>query len=121
MKKNDVILILSILLIAGVVFGLISLIRQEEGGQAEVYIDGEQTASYPLDQNGEYEITTRQGRNLLVIQEGKVYVTEADCPDKLCVKQRSISKKGETIVCLPHKVVVEISGGAEKEMDAITR
>jgi hypothetical protein len=47
-------------------------------------------------------------------------MTAADCPDKLCVKQRSIAKEGETIVCLPHRVVVKISGGERPVIDGVT-
>ena len=51
--------------------------------------------------------------NLLVIKDGKADVTEADCPDKLCVHQKAISKTNETIVCLPNKVVVQVIGTGE--------
>ena len=45
---------------------------------------------------------------------------EADCPDLLCVHQKAISKEGESIICLPNKVVVTIRGGEETELDAVT-
>ncbi len=48
------------------------------------------------------------------IHDGKADVTEADCPDKLCVHQKAISKTHETIVCLPNKVVVEVTGEGER-------
>ena len=44
----------------------------------------------------------------------------ADCPDQICVRQKAISKEGESIICLPNKVVVSIVGGEEKELDAVT-
>ena len=52
-------------------------------------------------------------------KEGKAYMSGADCPDKLCVKQKAISKKGESIVCLPHKLVVQVTDGSAAEVDAI--
>jgi hypothetical protein len=48
-------------------------------------------------------------------------MTEADCPDKLCVQEKAVSKNGETIVCLPHRVVVEITSEEENEIDGVTR
>lgn len=42
------------------------------------------------------------------IKDGYADCTEADCRDGLCVNQKKISKVNETIVCLPHKVIIEI-------------
>lgn len=120
MKKNDLILISVVLFLAALVFGFRLLTTKEAGGTAIVYVDTRKAAAYSLEEEGEYLIETEHGNNVLVIRDGKADVTEADCPDKLCVKQREISKNGETIVCLPHKVVVEIANTKEKELDAIT-
>lgn len=121
MKKNDIILIAVILLAAGAGFLWNHLQKQEEGGCAVVYVEGEKIAAYSLDEEGTYEITTKNGSNLLVIKDRKADVTEADCPDSLCVKQKAIDKNGETIVCLPHKVVVEVQNRQESELDAISK
>ncbi len=121
MKKNDLILIVAIIFLAGVGFLWNHMQGQEEAAAVIVYVEGEKKDTYFLSQDGEYEIKTKNGRNLLVIQNGKADVTEADCPDSLCVKQASINKNGETIVCLPHKVVVEIESGQETEVDAIVK
>ena len=51
--------------------------------------------------------------NTLVINGGKASIVSADCPDKLCVHQQEISKAGESIICLPHKLVVRIEGTGE--------
>ena len=48
------------------------------------------------------------GHNTVVIKDGEVCVTQADCPDKVCVKTGKVNAAGQTIVCLPHRVVVEI-------------
>lgn len=50
------------------------------------------------------------GTNLLVIQDGKVWISEANCPNQDCVKMGKISMNGELLVCLPHKVTVSIVG-----------
>ena len=121
MKKNDIILIAVVLLAAAFVFSWSASKKSEEGGEVIVYVDGKENATYSLDEKGEYLIKTEHGKNLLVIKDGKADVTEADCPDKLCVKQNQISKNGETIVCLPHKVVVEVVSSKEAQFDAISR
>ena len=54
------------------------------------------------------DVITNYGKNILVIKNGSAYVSEADCPDKICTAHRAISKTGESIVCLPHKLVLTI-------------
>ena len=54
----------------------------------------------------EYELAGRK----LVIENGKARISHADCPDGICEEYRPISYVGETIICLPHKVVIEITG-----------
>ena len=82
--------------------------------------NGEVIGSYPLDHNQRLAFTDDKGkRNVRVIQEGKAYMEEADCPDKLCVKQKAIERNGESIICLPHKLVIRIAGGEEGEVDAV--
>ena len=57
--------------------------------------------------------------NHLMIKDGQADMTEAECPDQICVEHKSISKNKETIVCLPNKVIVEIVGGEDTELDAV--
>ena len=87
-----------------------------QGNRVVVKIDGEVTQSYSLSENAEFEIKTGKNNeniNVVVIENGKVRVTEADCPDGICQEYRPISYVGETIICLPHKVVIEIVGDNE--------
>ena len=53
------------------------------------------------------------GRNVLSVERGRVRVSEADCPDQVCVKQGWVSNGAAPIVCLPHKLVVELAGTGE--------
>lgn len=48
------------------------------------------------------------GENVVLIEKGQIRMTKARCPDKTCVKQGVISKKGEAVICLPNKIIVEI-------------
>ena len=82
----------------------------EKGEFAVVTVDGREVARYSLSDDREETIRGIGGENKLVISNGKADVIEADCPDKVCVDHRSISNVGETIVCLPQKVVVKIVG-----------
>ena len=116
-KRNDVLLILTVVAVALIAFILWMLLRPS-GQFVRVSVDGSEIASYSLSKNAEYSIDVL-GHNTLVIQDGSAYISEADCPDHLCIKQGRISSGGQSIVCLPNKVVVEIVGG-ETEWDGIS-
>lgn len=108
--RNDLILLASILLAALAAWGVLKL-AQRPGKYVVVEIDGKTSAVYPLDTDLRLDIKTEGGHvNTLVISEGRAYVESADCPDKLCVKQHAVSRTGETVICLPHKLVIRIAG-----------
>lgn len=108
--KRDAVLILSLILISVIMLVAFSLLRGS-GDHVQVELDGELVASYPLDRDGEYPIG--EG-NILAIEDGEAYMKHADCPDKTCMRSRAISKRGQSIICLPNKVAVSvvISDGA---------
>ena len=105
MKKRDLILIGAILASALMIFAIVCL-AAEDGAYVVVRVDGEEVARYDLAQDGEYLLL--DGKNVLRIEGGKAYLTHADCPDRLCVRRGKISKSGETITCLPHKLTVTV-------------
>ena len=123
MKKNDVILIAGLLLAALAAFGGISwyLAADTQKAEAVVEVDGQEKGRYPLDQDTSVEIQLEDGSyNLLEIKDGRADITEASCPDKICVDHRPVSRRGESLVCLPNKGVVEIENGQEAEVDGMT-
>lgn len=111
--KKDILLIGGFVIIGAVIF-LFAVLSGDGGKTAEIRVDGKVTAAYSLSENRTVEIQGAGGVNLLVIENGEVYMKDADCPDSLCVKQGKISMKGQSIICLPHKVVVEITGDETK-------
>ena len=115
MKIRDFILILAILLAALLIF-LFQTSGKREGSWAVVEINGVETGRYSLGCDGEFALNG--GTNILTISEGKASVSEADCPDKLCVKQGKIKYTGQCITCLPNKLTVKIEGG-EKGVDFV--
>ena len=123
MKKNDFILIAGLLLAALAAFGGISwyLAADTQKAEAVVEVDGQEKGRYPLDQDTSVEIQLEDGSyNRLEIKDGRADITEASCPDKICVDHRPVSRRGESLVCLPNKVVVEIENGQEAEVDGMT-
>ena len=107
-KKRDLILIGGILLAA-----LVMLIAvrwtAKAGASVIVRVDGQITEEISLNQSGVYSLNG--GTNILHIEGGEAWLSEADCPDKLCVHQGKIHRTGEVITCLPNKLTVTVTGG----------
>ena len=122
--KRDIILVLSMVIIAAAAFLIINFAVKKDGSYAVIKVDGNVIKILDLN-SGETTIEVngyQGGVNKGVINDGKVSMTEADCPDELCVKTGKRSRVGETIVCLPHRVVVEIKGSQDDDsIDSVVR
>ena len=119
-SKNDIILLAAIIIVAALIWG-ITRMTQSTGAYAVVTVDGKVLGTYPLDTDTEIRIGDDEHYNILVIKDGTAEITEASCPDKLCVKQGRAEYDGQSIICLPNKVVVEIKGGEASEYDAVAK
>jgi len=119
MKKRfwDILLIGGCLLLAALLF-LPSVLGREAGAGVIVRVDGEETARYGLYDNGTYPLNG--GTNTLVIQDGEAWLSHANCPDELCVKQGKVRLDGQVITCLPNKLTVTVYGGTQNEVDLIS-
>lgn len=121
-RRNDIILISIILILAIAGYAAISIYQrmQTKGAEAVVQIDGEEYGRYLLSVDVKERIELPDGSyNILVIKDGKAFITEASCPDQYCVKHSAIDRQNQSIVCLPNKVVVEIENGDVSEFDTI--
>ena len=119
-RRNDFILLAAIVAVAALIW-LVVRMTQNEGATVIVTVDGEVYGTYPLDTDAEIRIGDNENYNILVIKDGTAEIKEASCPDKLCVKQGRASYNGQSIICLPNKVVVEITGGEESDYDAVAK
>lgn len=111
--KRDILSIGLCLLLAGTAFLCVFLFRKE-GTVVRITVDKEEVGVYDLSLDREINL---DGHNTVVIEGGKVRMESADCPDRLCVKKGEISYAGQSIVCLPNKTVVEISGEPKDSVD----
>lgn len=116
-KHWDLLLIGGCLLLAAVLFAFFRL-TSGEGAGVIVRVDGEETARYSLYDNGIYELN--DGTNTLVIENGDAWLSHANCPDSLCVKQGKIHANGQVITCLPNKLTITVYGSEENEVDLIS-
>ena len=122
--KYSVLLFLVLLLVS--LLGMVILRMQlgENGTTAVVTVDGEEYYSGSLFVEKEVSVNDT---NTLVVKDGMVKMIFAECPDQICVKHEPISKVGESIICLPNKVVVQIESltgqrvPAEGEVDAVVK
>jgi hypothetical protein len=125
MKKLDYVVIISLLVISLLSSGIIvysSAKTKYQSQYVEISVKGDLYKKIPFNSNTEetIDLKTDLGENVIKISKGFVQILEADCPDKICVKDGSISKPGQSLVCLPNKVVVEIKGIKNAETDDVS-
>lgn len=121
MKKSDFLFVAIILMLAGGLYFSGILRPGEKGARAVIYVDGTEYKSLSLLEDTVFKVEQKGKINIVTIEDGYAVMTEASCPDKLCVKQKKIFLQDETIVCLPNKVVVQIENGIEQDMDSIAK
>lgn len=116
--KKDIILLLGIILAAFLLWLVPSLLNRDASAMVTVFQDGQEIGAYPLGEERTVSVSYGENSyNLLFISGGKASISDADCPDGLCVRQRAIERNGESIICLPHKLVIQITAGKERELD----
>ncbi len=112
MKKNDLILLIGAIIISVIIILCFVLFLLD--GSADVVnvtVDGKKVAIFALDTDVEYLISSADGgENLLIIKDGKAFISEANCPDKICVRT-GCAEELKPITCLPNKVVITIEKG----------
>ena len=102
-------------------FFAVRRLSRKDGALAVVYVNGERTAEYPLAEDTTVTLhAPNGGYNILVISGGTADVTEASCPDGICVRAKAAQYEGDTIVCLPNKTEIRIEGAASADIDLVS-
>ena len=109
----------ALLLLAAALFVFHFAAPKKAGAAAKITVDNQTVATLPLSKDTTYKVETAAGYNLVVIENGRAFVREADCKNQICVKSRAIARAGESIVCLPHKMTVSIVGGEPPTVDFV--
>lgn len=107
----DLLLIGGLLLLALVCY-LLFAGGKSQGDAAVVCVNGAETGRYPLNRNGRFELNG--GSNILIIENGQAWLEDANCPDKLCVRQGKVHLDGQVITCLPNRLTVTICAGSSE-------
>lgn len=109
MKKADLIIIAVVAAAVGILIFFLYGLNSNSGSYVQIEVDGKVTQVLPLDTDTEYEIeTVNDGANTIEIKDGKAKMIYANCPDGICTNHKEINRNGESIICLPHKVVVTV-------------
>lgn len=120
LKKLDYIVIITLILLTILSFFSTLLIfnKKYDEKYVEIQVEGKFYKKVPLDNHEEIiTINTKYGSNVIEISKGKVHIKDADCRDKICIKDGYKSSVGEMLVCLPHKVVIQIKGQNKQAVD----
>ena len=116
--KNDILLVLAALIL-GAAFLVYTEFFRPDGAEVVISVDGNEHFRLPLSEDTRLTYGEGEVFNTLVISGGEAWIEDASCPDHICVKSGKVSLEGETIVCLPNKLVISIAGGEENALDGI--
>lgn len=119
-KRNDYLLIASCLLSAILLLFFQSGFFVNKGGEVSVTYHSKEIGRYSLHQNIMIPVEEDGAYNLIEIVDGKAIMKEANCKDGQCMKQKAISLKGESIICLPNKLVITVENGTDSQLDGIS-
>jgi len=114
LKIGDIFIIVLILIIT--VF--IAFFNFEKGDKAVVEADGKIVKTFDLNKDEQF-VYENNYSNTIVVKDGKVFVSDSDCPDKSCVNSGTINKSNSVICCLPNKLVIRVIG-TNKNVDVIS-
>lgn len=109
MKTRYWVALLVALVVAGIGLSVAFFTPGEAAVSVNIVSEGKVLYTLPLSRDTRLEIVSSYGTNVVTVKDGKVAVTEADCPDQYCVK-RGFCDRGAQIICLPNRLVLEFTG-----------
>ena len=113
--RNDIILNLIIVVLCIAVPVCFAVFSDDESKLAVISVDGQEVESMPLEKDGTFSVNGLT----VIVSENCAFITESDCPDKVCVDSKKASNVGDSIICVPNKVSVRIVGKEEKGADVV--
>ncbi len=114
--KGDIILIVALLVLCFVLF--VTSFKGSENLRAEIYVSGEMVHNIALSKVSESYTITENYCELLVEKDGVSFVN-SECGDKLCIRRGKLKNQGDTMACVPRKVVVIIKSDSNKQIDGV--
>ena len=119
-KKNTCIFIFLLLILICAGFLIQKFFFWKTGDTAVIEQDGTVISELDLKKDTEFVLDDGNGgSNTITVKNGKIAVTDANCPDLVCVHTGSISQTGEVIACLPHRLIITISNDNADALDTL--
>lgn len=121
LKKGDYIVTFSLVILSLLLAFLSGAFKEKvRGDTLVVELNGEIYAKYPLSEEKVFEIKTKEGwYNKIEIKSGYADMIESNCNDQICVNMKPIKDEGETIICLPHKMLLRVESEKDGKLDTV--
>ncbi len=121
--RRDIVVIVLLLAVSFAFFAAWALGHSRSGRQIRIEQRGVLLGIYDLDKDQVIPVRDADGNviNQVTVAGGQAHMTEANCHDQLCVKQGRISKVGQSIVCLPNRVVITVISGEKNALDSVVK
>lgn len=121
-KKKNIILFGGLLLLIGAAFLIRGVLYSGREAHIEIVCENEVRYTFDMDETKIIRVEHPDGSyNVVCIEHGTVRVEDADCDNHDCIKQGRISKVGQSVICLPHQMVIRIVGTQDGEYDAVVQ
>ena len=117
-RRLDIIILIVLIVIAIGSWIAVTVLFDVNGDYVEVIVDNHVQKVISLNDDGDYQVDDGEYSNIITIKNREVYMKSSDCHDQICVKQGKIEKQGESIICLPHKLVIRIASEEYPEVDS---
>ncbi|GFH43198.1 protein export element [Lactococcus hodotermopsidis] len=119
MKPLDFVLIITLMLASFTPFLFFSN-NQKPSNIAQLRINGKIIKNFDLTENQNYTYKDTDGDiNKIVVRDGKIGIIYATCADQICVRKGFVDKSGQTIICLPHQLVIEVMSDNKKNKERV--
>lgn len=120
MKKGDYVVVLLIFLISVTIFYISKTnLSTSSDSNLIVNVNGEIVERQKLNSEfgeKEFVVESEFGKNVIVVEDNSVYIKDSDCKDKTCIKMGKISKVGQSLVCLPNRLIITIEGNSDVDV-----
>ena len=121
-KRKNVLLLGSVMILLCIAFLIRACILPQRAARIEIVQNGTVSAVFSMDETETFKVEGADGNyNIVHIEQGTVWVSDADCGNHDCIRQGKISKVGQSIICLPHQMIIRIVGEGETEYDAVSQ
>ncbi|MDD7305179.1 MAG: NusG domain II-containing protein [Peptoniphilaceae bacterium] len=122
-KKMDIVIIFVLFFTSlAMVVATHSMQSQADGEYLVIELDGKEYAKYDLNEDRTVEIESKNGgKNTIEIKDKKARMVFANCTDLICTRMPAIGEKGQTIVCLPHRLYLEVDSNKEADIDQVVK